>query len=664
LLPAYSEQLRSVSDSHLAPRTSLCNATLFLRKMVISKLLAYLYWQLQDTSLWTIGNVTGALGVAAAVIALAPAYWDMYQQRRTQRLLERDFGADFYQPSEIERAIRYYVQPDCSSVDPAQEVELRQVIATKENLFDAIDRYVIHDSARRHIMLLADSGMGKTSFMLNYYARNQRLPRRKRQRLAVIPLGHPDAMAEIAKINNQRNTVLFLDAFDEDTKAIQDYRARLAELMHASGKFKCVLITCRTQFFLRDDEIPRQAGLFTFEPRKPGESGIFEFWKLYIMPLNDGQVERFLRRRYPIWKWKMRKRARAAVGKVPLLSVRPMLLAYIPDLLESGEQESRFAVQLYDNMVDRWLEREQRWVDKKELEPFSEGLAVDLYVKRAQRGAERVSREELGDLLKAHPIPIDEWKITGRSLLNRDGLGHFKFAHRSIMEHLFVRRFFAGDERCRNIEWTDLMKQFCLERIYLHYERGSQRPLSLAGADLTNTESISVPALYHLRTKPVMVESPSAGPITAQTHPLVHIFALQQRSDAQLVTDHATGLTWQQTSPTNMRRFEEALRYVEELNATHYCGYSDWRLPTADELVLTMGGMENSHAPFEQVHFTYWTSDKTTRGRGIYYLYTQLRVQAADSTAYVRAVRSLSTTLAETSATSPLGQPKVLVARA
>jgi Protein of unknown function (DUF1566) len=634
--------------------------------MAMPEPLAELYRQLQDRTLWTLGNVTAVLGTATAVIALAPAYWTMYQQRRTRRLLEVKFGADFYQPSEIESAARYYVRPDCSSVDPAQEVELRHVIATKEDLFDAVDRYVMHDSARRHILLLADSGMGKSSFVLSYYARNQRLPRRKRQRLAVIPLGRPDALAEIAKINDQRNTVLFLDAFDEDTQAIQDYRARLAELMQACSRFKRLLITCRTQFFLRDDEIPRQTGIVRVEPRKPGESGIYEFWKLYILPLNDEQVERFLRRRYPLWRWKRRKQARAAVGKIPLLSVRPMLLAYIPDLLESGESESRFAVQLYDHMVSRWLEREQRWVDKNELEPFSESLAVDLYVNRVRRRAERVSREELSDLLKVHPIPIDEWKITGRSLLNRDGLGHFKFAHRSIMEHLFVRRFFAGDLRCRNVEWTDLMKQFCMERIYLHYESERPRPLSLAGADLTNTEGISLPALYHLRSKPVMVESLSVGLDAArreskQTHPSAHVFALQRRSDAQLVTDHATGLTWQQCGSPEMLTFSEALRYVEELNATHHCGYGDWRLPTADELVITMGGAGSSDAPFNQSRLTHWTSDRTTRGQGIYYLYAQLRVEVTDSKAYVRAVRSIP---AAGSTPPRFGQPRVLAGRA
>jgi hypothetical protein len=115
----------------------------------------------------------------------------------------------------------------------------------------------------------------------------------------VVPLGIPDADEYVAKIPDQQNTVIFLDAFDEDTKAIKDHRQRLLELMHACRHFKRVLITCRTQFFPRAEEIPRETGLARVGPRKAGEGATYEFWKLYLAPLNDDQVNAFLRKRYP-----------------------------------------------------------------------------------------------------------------------------------------------------------------------------------------------------------------------------------------------------------------------------------------------------------------------------------------------------------------------------
>ena len=60
----------------------------------------------------------------------------------------------------------------------------------------------------RHTILLADSGMGKTSFVLNYYARHKR-KLWSEFKLAVVPLGAPDADALIQAVSEKTNTVLF-----------------------------------------------------------------------------------------------------------------------------------------------------------------------------------------------------------------------------------------------------------------------------------------------------------------------------------------------------------------------------------------------------------------------------------------------------------------------
>ena len=468
-----------------------------------------------SSEIWTFGNLIAIVSAIAAIITLALAYWSIHQHNRTQRLLEKSFGADFYDSATIERSTRYYVRPYCSSVDPAQEAEIRQVITTQEDLFSAIDKHLKDESIFRHILLLADSGMGKSSFVLNYYARNQELPKRKRQRLAVVPLGIPDAIGEISKIENKRNTIIFLDAFDEDTKAILDHRSRLIELMQACSQFKRVLITCRTQFFPKDEEIPRETGIARVGPRKPGESGIYEFWKLYLSPLNDGQVKEFLQRRFPFRRRSQRREALRLVSKIPLLSARPMLLAYIPDVLESGKK-IKYAFQLYETMIEKWLERESRWIDKEILLEFSERLAVDLFANRQRRGSERIPKEELSGLIKQNSRALEEWKITGRSLLNRDAIGNLKFAHRSIMEYLFVKRFTTGDLKCCGLEWTDYMKRFLIEIIFYQYETTGQVSFSIEGADLRNVGHL--PSFYHLRSEP---RDPLTTDVDAMITPVV-----------------------------------------------------------------------------------------------------------------------------------------------
>jgi hypothetical protein len=142
-----------------------------------------------------------------------------------------------------------------------------------------------------------------------------------------------------------------------------------------------------------------------------------------------------------------------------------MLLAHIDDLIKT-EREFRFPFELYEEMVEAWLEREKGFISEtNKLREFSERLAVNLYLNSGKRKSEQVAKDELTDLAEQWNIRIDSWKLTGRSLLNRAG-DEYKFAHRSIMEYLYVKRFADGDKETVQKEWTDQMDKFLWEMIY------------------------------------------------------------------------------------------------------------------------------------------------------------------------------------------------------
>ena len=49
------------------------------------------------------------------------------------------------------------------NVDPGQETEMRHaLVATKDDLFEKVDDFLDQDTGKRHLLILADSGMGKT----------------------------------------------------------------------------------------------------------------------------------------------------------------------------------------------------------------------------------------------------------------------------------------------------------------------------------------------------------------------------------------------------------------------------------------------------------------------------------------------------------------------
>ncbi len=54
------------------------------------------------------------------------------------------------------------------------------------------------------------------------------------------------------------------------------------------------------------------------------------------------------------------------------------------------------------------------------------------------------------------------------------------------------------------------------------------------------------------------------------------------------VTDRATGLMWQKDGSPDGMTWANAKEYVNTLNRKRFAGYSDWRLPTVEELASLM----------------------------------------------------------------------------
>lgn len=387
--------------------------------------------------------------------------YEFFKRRKVARYI----SATSFEEFEIIRSLRGYVTPYCMSVDPAHSHELRAVIdATRTPLIDYVDDFM-QQKRGKYLIILADCGMGKTSFLINYFHRHHS-SWRNRDAMILVSLARASAEDEIKATppEKRKGTIILLDALDEDPLVLGDHRKRLYYIFELCGSFKAVVITCRSQFFMSDNEIPNETGVVRVGPTRPDQSKEYSLERIYVAPFDDVAINRYLRNEMPgILHYKKRRSALALVGRVPNLAVRPMLLAHISDIVSEGV-DFKSQSDIYQAMISAWVKREDRWVRPEPLLKFSRSLAFDLYKNRHERGGEYCKPQEIQDFAKNWKTDIRVEYLTGRSLLNRFSDGNYKFAHRSILEYFVVQAAIAAQSGLE-LEITDQMCLFLMEAL-------------------------------------------------------------------------------------------------------------------------------------------------------------------------------------------------------
>lgn len=370
-----------------------------------------------------------------------------YRQKKAIRDLH-----PFFLPSEVKSAMKFYIDTNCQNIPPSDYDELKSshAFAVQERLMPFFLKKVFKLNSKtenRFYFILSDSGMGKTTFLINLYVKYSNRWR-KQFNIMLLPLGSQKIDDELKgiDINEKRKTILLLDAFDEDLKASSNYKSRLNEIVNQVWDFRVVIITSRTQFFDSDNKEPSETGLFKFG----GKKGHLSFQKIYISPFSDKDIRNYLRKKFIFFKARKRKKGFAIVKNCPNLMVRPMLLAYIEDLL-TLRYDIRNAAQSYEALITKWIEREAQRVEpskqfrfKTELRKFSDELALDIYKNRINRGGLFITAVEMCDFSKRKNINLSSLEMKSRSLLNRHSSGYYKFSHRSILEYLLANKLFEN----------------------------------------------------------------------------------------------------------------------------------------------------------------------------------------------------------------------------
>ena len=113
-----------------------------------------------------------------------------------------------------------------------------------------------------------------------------------------------------------------------------------------------------------------------------------------------------------------------------------------------------------------------------------------------------------------------------------------------------------------------------------------------------------------------VIDAPSEGEeYYGQDAQYVNIEQAYEDNEDGTITDLNTGLMWQQTSEFDRISFDEAFEYVDDLELG---GYTDWRLPTIDELysLSNFDGellLEGDSTPYIDTDYFYYINDPKSK---------------------------------------------------
>ncbi|MDJ0838662.1 MAG: SUMF1/EgtB/PvdO family nonheme iron enzyme [Acidobacteriota bacterium] len=390
----------------------------------------------------------------------------LLQQKKKERNAEINALASELVVKPLDLA-RTYVEPDCQQYNPADR-DQGPVVEVKQPVFEHFQSFlrqpVPFEDGSGHLFVLADAGMGKTSLLAMIKMGQVMALWPKGYRCVALKLG-PETLGKIAQIDEAFRTVLLLDSLDEDPEAMGpgQIRARIDAILKATCHFLRVIITCRTQFFPRGERD-------TFGRLDRVVLGRFRCQVIYLSLFNDDQVHAYLDKRFPLPWWRHIfgqsrpevAEALAIVQRMQVLRFRPMMLAYIEDLMKAPKLSGN-TYDIYHTLIQAWLNREVAksnvQLNREELARASLALAHAMTIS----GKRKMSPEELAQLDEPAVKKLPSLVIEGRSLLNKNSDGHFRFAHYSVQEFLFVWQAVRRKKWPTGVRPTDVMLTFLTE---------------------------------------------------------------------------------------------------------------------------------------------------------------------------------------------------------
>lgn len=355
-----------------------------------------------------------------------------------------DLGDLFGDPEELARC---YIEPNCQHVNPANEDEDEPNSVVESPVFKTVNAFLsgtfsVAEDGRNQMFVLSDAGMGKTSLLMMLQLAYLTSFWPNKYECVLLKLGN-DSLHKIASIDQKSNTVLLLDALDEDPNSWGKVKFRLIQLLDATNNFRRVIITCRTQFFPNEEIDP-------FKRVGKIKIGNYVCPMFFLSLFDDEKVEHYLTKRYSLVpnSHEYINRAKSIILSMGSLRFRPLLLAHVEGFLESDTVDWNEYI-VFETLTNTWLNREEKKLRQRDVPFTSKNLlraCVAVAAEMHDKGIRELSEKDLEKLQGKNKYvkAIGLIDVGGRSLLNKNSDNEYRFSHYSIQEFLVVHGINLG----------------------------------------------------------------------------------------------------------------------------------------------------------------------------------------------------------------------------
>ena len=398
---------------------------------------------------------------------------------------------------------------------------------THQNLDAYVDNWLTQDS-QKHLVVLGDYGMGKTSFMKHYAAKLAAdiLEKGEMRRFPVLisltntSLRHGGIDKSIGdflsknigvkvevfnELVRRGKVVFLLDGFDEmGYLGTLDQRIKqLNEIWQLPQKNNKVVISGRPSYFFKDEELKEAFNIKEDEIYQAATENPY-FERLTLQPLENETIQTSIAKYYDEEKAKEYMEFIQSNSSILDLCRRPQLMHLVrdmlPELLENHQKEKLNASELMKLYINRWMERQigKGIVSAVEQKATKTKFALDFFTDLAalyyERDIEQLPAKDILDLLekKMKVLQLDNQEdkegfknemLNGFLIERRSD--EFKFVHKSFKEYLVAQKILQLIEEknfkhplIEEKDWTSEVINFFYDKM-IHIKTKKNIPLLL-----------------------------------------------------------------------------------------------------------------------------------------------------------------------------------------